>query len=449
MLAHVRDRSRTLRTAFAAVAVAGAAAAWSSVALGQTKTGIALSAVLTIGPALLYAAIAAPIAFPFGLYAAITPGDEILTLPAEFGTVTRLIGAAAAFAMLFYMLRNRRFLDPPRVVGTWLLLFLWMGASLLWAIDVPTAWDVLFTSLQLLGFYIIASMFPVSLRGLKTLLYMVILGGLAAACYGIYLFANGVSIQNRLALSDVNAAGDPNHFAASLILPIGLSLYFMLWSRSLAVRIAMVPCVLVLVMAVGLTGSRGSVLGLAAVVAFLLVRDRHRFKLGLYAAALAIPALAVAGPNLIQRFSSAGLDGGAGRSEIWHVGLLAFTQNWLFGAGYENFAFAYDRAYIHVFQPIYAGFHRAPHNLLLGTGVELGVIGLALMLLAWLGQFKLLNFINSNDPRYGLRIALQACLVGMFVIAMFSDIMVRKYIWLLFMVIVLTRNVQIEKKKHA
>ncbi|MFN2448958.1 MAG: O-antigen ligase family protein, partial [Candidatus Baltobacteraceae bacterium] len=166
-------------------------------------------------------------------------------------------------------------------------------------------------------------------------------------------------------------------------------------------------------------------------------------------AILAAIGAAVAGPSIYARFTEASVNGGAGRQDIWHVGWLAFTQNWLVGAGYENFAFAYDKAYINVFQPFYTHWHRAPHNLLLGTAVELGVLGLAFMLLAWFGQFKMLSFIDVADQRFGLRLTLQGCVLAMFTVAMFSDIMSRKYIWLLFMLIALTRNARTEPAHNA
>jgi O-antigen ligase len=190
-------------------------------------------------------------------------------------------------------------------------------------------------------------------------------------------------------------------------------------------------------------------LAVAALVLFLIVRDPHRRVLAFGSAALAAVAALVAGPMVLQRFSEASVNGGAGRTDIWHVGWIAFTQNWLFGAGFENFAWAYDRAYMQVFQPFYTNWHRAPHNVFLGTAVDLGIIGLGLMLLAWISQFKLLDFITDGDARFGLRITLQASVVALVIVALFSDIMISKYTWLLFMLIVLTRNTRMESAPNA
>lgn len=448
MAVTVRDRAKTTWIAAACLVACGVVAAAAISALGGTKTGAVLALGATIGLPLLYAAIVDPIAFPLGVYALVVPLDEILPLPAV-GSIGRVLGAAAGAAMLFYMLRKKRFVDPPKSLVNWLLLYLWMGASLLWAIEPSQSWDILQTALQLLGLYVVAAMFPIRAKQLRLLLYFVVAGGAAAACYALYLFAHGTSIQNRLSISDVNSAGDPNHFAASLLLPFALGIYVLLWHRSLLPRLAILPLTAICFAGILLSGSRGAMLGTAVLVAFLIIRDPHRRVLAAVCSALAAIGALVAGPQIIGRFSQAASTGGAGRTDIWRVGLAAFRENWLFGAGYENFTYAYDRVYIHVFQPIYAGWTRAPHDLLLSTSVELGIVGLVLMLVAWLGQYKTLSPIGTQDPRYGLRLTLQGCLLGMFTIAMFSDIMIRKYLWLLFILIVLTRNAQMEPRPDA
>lgn len=439
MAANLRTKVKSLGVGAAAVACAGAVAAWASVVLSGTKTGAVLSTLLTIGPVLLYAVIIAPLAFPFGAYVVVTPLEEVLTVP-MFGTMARLLGAVSAIALLLYMIRTKRLVDPPRALGIWIVLFLWAGASLLWAIDVPRAWELLSTSLQLFALYIVIMMFPVTPRQLSGLVYATIGGGTIAACYAVYLYWSGVSIQNRLAISSDNSAGDPNHFAASLIVPLVLALFVFLWNKNRAIKTCMLPPAGLMMAAILLSGSRGAVLGCIAALLFLAFRDPHRRTLGLLFGVLAVVGAAVAGPSIGARFSEALVNGGAGRLDIWHVGWIAFTQNWLFGAGYENFPFAYDKAYMQVFQPFYASWHRAPHNLLLGTAVDLGVVGLGLMLAAWVSQFRLLAPVGREDPRYGLKLALQACVIALFIVAMFSDIMTRKYTWLLFMLIALTRN---------
>jgi len=90
---------------------------------------------------------------------------------------------------------------------------------------------------------------------------------------------------------------------------------------------------------------------------------------------------------------------GEGRVDIWRVGLQALQRYWLIGAGLSNFPFAYNE--YAGFAVTYQGYSRGSHNIFLGTWVELGIIGLALMLVAlWLQLRRcgLDNSIGSREP---------------------------------------------------
>lgn len=447
MVGYLLERTRRANSiGLSIIAACGALAAYASVQLSGTKTGAAISLLATAGPALLWAAIIAPLAFPFGAYAILTPFDNILTMP-EFGTLTRLLGIASGAALLFYMLRTRRFGEPHRNMAYWLLLNLWMGASVFWAIDVQSALALLPTAIQLFALYVVVAMFRIDLRGLRTVVGAITVGGVAAAVYGIYLYKTGAAdIQQRLWLKTDTGQLNPDHFAAALLLPICLVLIAALWSRRLEIRSAAIVSLLVLIAALFMTGSRGAMLGVVAILVYLFLRDPHRWQLAGASVGVAVLGMVATGGGLLSRWGIAVQNGGAGRVSIWQVGWIAFKQNWLFGAGYGNFPFAYDHAFMQTFQSFYANWHRASHNIILGTAVELGIIGLALLLLAWWGQFKLLEPIEQTDSRYPLRLALESALIGLFVCGMFADVMIEKYLWLAFMLVALTRNtVPVEK----
>jgi O-antigen ligase len=189
-----------------------------------------------------------------------------------------------------------------------------------------------------------------------------------------------------------------------------------------------------------LTGARGPELGLVVMVAYLLFREPHRAKLAWPVGIVLGIAALLSANTLASRWGSALSSGGAGRTDIWHVGWEAFKQNWLFGAGFNNFHLAYDRAMMSVFQPQYIGWDRASHNIIVGNGVELGIIGLAILLIGWWTQFRALRGIASDDPRYRLRLLLEASVLGLFVSGLFADVMLTKYLWVAFMIMSLTRN---------
>lgn len=441
MIGYFQDRTRRANAiGIALIALCALVAGFASVSLSGTKTGALLSLGATFGPALLYAAIVAPIAFPFSAYVVLTPFNSILSLPA-FGTLTYLLGAATGLALLFYMIRCKRFAEPPSSVVVWIVFMLWMAASMFWAIDPQTSEQLYPTAIELFGLYLVVSMFRITLKDLRLVTLCAAGGGILAAAYGVYLYHTGVGVfKDRLWIHVDNASWNPDHFATSLILPIALCLVAVLWSRSLWTRLLSLGGLGVMLTAVVLSGTRGAVVGLVALVIYLIFRDPHRRGLIAVSVLTTGVALAVAGPGYFARWALAQQNGGAGRMAIWHVGLLAFKQNWLFGAGYANFPFAYDRAFIHVYESFYAQWHRASHNIILGTAVELGIIGLILLIAGWVAQFRTLRFIAPADPRYPLRLALEGTLIALFIAGIFLDIMIEKYVWLAFMLVALTYN---------
>lgn len=454
MVGHLRASVATIRSPKAAgallVVCLGALGAYAAVALAGTKTGAVLAAACIFGPALLYAAIISPLAFPFIPYIAVVPFDNLLAMSA-FGSLTRLLAMACAAAMLFYLLRTRRAVSAPRLMIVWIVYYLWMFASTLWAIDSQASFDLLPTALQLFGLYFIASLMPVKEKELKHIVIAIILSFVGAAAYGAYLFHSGsaVGAGGRLWLSNSdNAMIDPNHFATALLLPAALTIVGALVSTRWSSKLLYIAGLLILLAGFGVSGSRGAMMGLLGVVVFLFFRLPYRRQFAFVFGALAV-ALIPFLPQLFAHFQEGFASGGEGRTGIWKVGLHAFGQYWLTGAGFNNFPQAYDQSFISVAERYYTHWHRAPHDLLLGTSVELGVIGLGLLLAAWFGHFSVLKHIGRDHRLFGLRCAAEAALVGLFVAALFLDVMAMKYAWLVFIFAMLVRNASLERTAHG
>ncbi len=445
MVGYFRSADRSQRATalgLAIVAVLGILACFASVTLSGTKTGAVLALMATLGPVALYVAIVSPVLFPFGVYAVATPFDTLLTLPA-FGTMTKILGVVSAAALLFYILRTKRAIEPPRAAMLWLLFYLWVTATLWWAIDTESTLQLLQISWSLLALFFVTSMFRMNYATLRNIAGAVFVGGVLAGLYGLYFFHSGHNLAQtggRLWIQSDTAQINPDHYANALILPMSLALVGALWVRRWSMRLVYIGSLLIMLLAMALSGSRGALLGFGAVIVFLLVKDRHRLKLAIVSSVGCVVGFAVAGSFLAARFSTALSSGGAGRTQIWRAGWAAFKQNWLWGAGYGNFPFAYDRVYLSVFQALDPHFHRASHNIVLNAAVETGIIGLGLMLAAWLQTFRLLSPIEEGDYRFPLRLAVQGAIIGLFVAGMFADLMITKYVWLAFMLAVMTYN---------
>ena len=426
----------------AVVSALGVVTAFAALTLNGTKTGIILTLAAVLGPIMLVIAITSPIAFPFALFAFLTPFDALLALTGgSGGTLTAALGAASAAALLFYGIRKKRFADPDVSVAVWLLYTLWIVASTFWAIDSNLTLTLLPTALELFGLYAVVSLIRPNDRELLTTLKFTAVGGVFAALYLMYLAHSGIAQhQDRMYLRTKEYFWNPDFLSTALILPVLIATTNAIWSRTFFKRALSLAGVGIILIAVILTGARGPELGILAGVGYLVVRDPHRWKLVSVCGVLGAIAAIFYGPSLSSRWALAMSDGGAGRLSIWHVGWLAFKHNWLYGAGFDNFTQAYNRVFLQVFQPLDIGWSHDSHNIIVGNAVELGIIGVALLLFGWYTQFRTLRHVGPDDARFPIRLSLEASLVGLFVAGLFADIMIVKCSWLAFMLINLTRN---------
>lgn len=445
---------RNLGTFMGSLVIAGGAttAALAISALAGTKTGAVLAIAAIGGPVFLYVSIVAPLVLPFGLYVGLVPFDNLLTISA-FGTLTKILGIAAGMAIVIYLLRTRRAIAPSPSLFWWAALYVWAATTAFWAIDPQAVFSQLATSLELLILYAAISIFPADRNSVRWTSFAVIAGGICAAAYGAYLFHNGVDIYygGRLRITTDTGVIDPNQFGAALLLPIALCLTGLLHARKMPAALGNLAALLTLFVGVTLSASRGAVLAIGLMLVYFLIRSRERVRLMALTGITAIAGLAFSSQtDLWSRFGEALSTGGNGRTAIWRVGLQALKSNWLLGAGYANFSLAYDRVFLQTPHLPWgdAGWDRGSHSLLIGTSVELGLVGLAILLAAWVAQFSMLRDILPNESEYPVRIALEAAVLGTFVAALFLDVMTFKYIWLTFMLIALVRNAHYLRKRR-
>ncbi|MGH7683365.1 MAG: O-antigen ligase family protein [Vulcanimicrobiaceae bacterium] len=281
-----------------------------------------------------------------------------------------------------------------------------------------------------------------------------VIGGLAAAAVALWPLITGGTILSagaRISLPSENPHlhPDPNIFAASLLLPYAILFASTIASRRLVPIVANASGLLLIVVTIVLSGSRASMLAIVALTLFILLANpRHRLiALGLLI--IAGSAIAPFTFYIVSRWSNAISSGGAGREEIWKVAWLAFQQHWLFGWGFGSFEAAYDKFVLQAPLRYYVSWHRAPHDIFLQTAVDLGIVGILLVGVAFFVQFRDLSLPRSNDFLNDLRIALQATMLAFCVEAIFLDFLDRKFLWVLFMLIALVRSTLIEKRRTA
>jgi len=325
------------------------------------------------------------------------PWESILTLPGVY-IVTKASGALALLLVLFAVVvsgRMRR-LQPFHTAA--LIFVVWAGIRALLTdyrrLGFPGKY---WTFVQLLlVLWMIWELAPNRGR-LLGLLSAYVLGAYVAALDTILLYRHKAEMMRRFAAG----GGDPNDLANLLALALPMAWYLAMNYRKPSVVWACRGYLIVGLLALGLTGSRGglvtAMVGLSIVPLTLTQLSAGKRVLGavLICAAIAV-VFAYTPTTLIERLASTGTDlsdahiGGRGR--IWLAGLKAFAQQPFFGYGTGMFKTAVNPY----------GINQVAHNAFLSVLVEQGLIGLVFYLSMFGLVFLSILNLRSFDRRFAL-----------------------------------------------
>jgi O-antigen ligase len=388
---------------------------------------------VAVAPALLVLALKRSYLFPYGLYVVLVPFDNMLKISGS-GTLTKFLGIASAFFIAVYAFRRKGLNRPPLALYFWIAYFAWTLISMMWTNDMSEAMLDIQQTFSLVALLAVLSVAPVEERDVRAICACLVFGGIAASLYGIYLLHDAPQMggeYGRLMINVADRAIDPNHFANSLLAPLAIAAVALLNARKPS-RIFFSGIALVIIMAgIVVSLSREAILAAVVLAGVLLWFSRRRI-VGLVVAVPVMAAIVLLFPQIGTRMGEAISSGGAGRTSIWQVGLLAWQQHPFFGWGAGGALDAYDRNYLAVFQYYNAGWTRPPHNTPLHALIELGVVGGVLMALAYVATFRPLRAIPRGHRLYDLRVAFTAALVALGVCSLFIDLANYKYVWIVY-----------------
>ena len=279
---------------------------------------------------------------------------------------------------------------------------------------------------------------------LRGVLVLVVVSGIGAALFAVRLYlAGSVSmLESRLVLQTSSGIIlDPNYFGSSFILAIAIAFAGAFYMRGVLTRVLCAGASLCMMCGVLVSGSRGAFVAIGVMFGYFVLRSKHRVQvLGVAAAAA---SLSLFFPSVWARFAKdgSGNGSGSGRTEIWQTGLHSFSQHWLLGGGVGSFQNLYDASLLSNFQPVFQGWSRPSHSIVVGNLTEYGVVGFLLVMVAWYFTFRQTQSIAITSRFYGVRLACEAALIGLFSQAFFIDTIVIKYYWLAFAMPLLLVNV--------
>lgn len=380
------------------------------------------------------ASLRSPVRMLLAPYAFLVPfGSGIVLpigLPSPFNTLTTLVGAAATVGLVVHGVMNRG--GPPRLVRAvpaWLLFLAVCTLTYFWSIKPEATIDNLLVLAPLIGLFVLVALLPIDRSDVAVLERAVIAGGVVAGAYALYLLVGpGLPATEhgvpRFALAG-GVEGDPNITAASLLLPLALSLGRGLHSDRGNERVVCLLAAGLIAAGIALTGSRGGIVAGIVVLAALAFHERRRVvtvSFAVLALAGGVVAFSLAPEGLQQRLQRTD---STHRTAIWRVGLEACPTYCVHGSGWGTFPSVYNLA---LGQARDAEGYRLgfkAHNIWLRAPLEGGVLALVFMIAALAAT--LLDVLRLPSSLRGPPLA---ALIGLLVSNTFLSNVDFKYFWL-------------------
>jgi O-antigen ligase len=302
------------------------------------------------------------------------------------------------------------------------------------------------------------------LRGatdLHRLVWALVGGGALLATLSIFQFATGSfgstfggfaqsAVQNIFAGTDdvriSGPVGDPNFYAQLLVMIIPLAFDRMRDEAAGLLRSIAGYAVVAMSVTVLLTFSRGGLLALAIVMAFMAVRHPPRPRTVAAAGLLLVVALPFMPSGYAERLTSltevgeveAGIDPSLrGRTAEMAAALAMFWDRPLTGVGFGNFAAKYPDYSAELGVDV-RDTPREAHNLYLETAAETGLVGIAALTALVVASFAALaagrhRFRRMADLRSdAIGFAVAVSLVGYLVTSVFLHMAFARLAWLVF-----------------
>jgi O-antigen ligase len=409
---------------------------------------VKIAVLSVVGAAAAALMFSRPVLFPLCGYIFVVPFDTLLQTGA--GTITRYLGLATAAVLILVLTDRRRVIGAPMVTGLWALYLAWSVASYMWS-EVPMYRnELIMTNIQLFALFAIAAMVRVREGELRILLAAALASATTFATFGLFIFLSAPrsvsGAGGRLSiLMNANSAVNADHFSAALIMPIALAVVGLLHTQGWR-KVLFAGPLIIMFAGVFASGTRGSFIAISAMWVYLLIVHRQRLQLAAVAGAGMLASIPF--PNVWMRFFDPSQGEAGGRYGIWGIALAAFKHRPWLGYGIDNFRIAYSQFYVSSAHGLnIAPWMQDAHNVIVSTVVELGVIGLVLVLVAWFYQYRITSMIPRSSPLFSARIAIETGTVGLFVNALAVDLMFYKYLWLAFTLGAFVRSAYLSQKQ--
>lgn len=380
---------------------------------------------------------------PMLAYIASIPFEDIWVIPG-IGSVTRGLAMVFMFCYMVTRLKQTRIDVFPVVMWAYIGI---ATISLFWAMDQTVGLRFLWVLFQqLLMTLVVANMIVERPDRLDAVMWTYTTSAMITAAIALFRGLAVFGAERAQAFDGQSEA----HFAAILIPALLFMIHKLTESRSAIRQCLMVGGASLLAFAVLVSGTRSAWLGVSLAVAVRLLPRanwRHIITVALVLGSVYVGLNQVDGVRefVLERSFSAIETGGAGRVDLWNVGISIFKQQPFLGVGAGNFPVAFTADAINsatgvviITSGLFAGL--GAHNIYLGTAVELGVVGFVVfLLLVW----SIVREVSSTPES----IMVRSVVIGYLVQGFFLDILNRKYLWFAIAVALGLRYVYLRRER--
>jgi O-antigen ligase len=295
------------------------------------------------------------------------------------------------------------------------------------------------TAIGLLILYLVVSSYEFKKSEFDTIKLYAIGGGTVAAIMTIYQY-----IQNPNLRATLTGRTDQNFAAFTFLIPFAVSTSMIFGQNKIMKQALCWIISVVIFFAIIVTGSRGCFLGavIAVLINMLYVKKtiKQRMIIVIMITIAGFIFLSYSPDFFSERWGEAIETGGAHRLDIWYLGYKSLEKYWAFGVGMNNFSIATKEFGHHL---TYYDPTSGAHNLYLESIVQLGIIGFTLMIIAMVKHYQVLR---SRFNEYPIdMIMLKASFGGVLVASIFLHTFLTKSFWLLWMMIMMYKNISKNK----
>ncbi|QRK07631.1 O-antigen ligase family protein [Archangium violaceum] len=307
-------------------------------------------------------------------------------------------------------------------------------ASVTWSVNPEVSRFTAIELLKLTAIYLTLVNVVTTPRRLAVVCGAMVLASMVTS-YGViqtYLTGTPETLVEGYRAHWVEVYADPNRSAMNLALVVPLAVAFLARKESGWLwRAACALAVVLAVVAIVTTYSRGGFIGLSVAMALWAMREQRKLRSVLLGVALAL-GLAVFAPKSFwarnETVATFHEDASAmGRVYAWQVTSRISLDKPLLGVGAGSFRYAW-----HLYAPPQATRAYVAHNIFLDVIGELGWVGL-LFFLVFAGGATGGAFEASRNPRVGwLARGLAASMAGYLICDLFSGYILSSHLYVLF-----------------